>query len=160
MHKALSDLERYVAEEGPFDGVMAFSVGGTLAAALIISKLHEHQGRDTQPPFKCALFLSGGVPFDPVAALRGEIRNIGATDGDLIQIPTAHIWGSNDELAKSTSVVLSDLCDLRSKTVFVHDLGHDVPGARSQQALNGAVRAIRRTIDQSESRRCLSNFWR
>ena len=160
MRKALSDLERYVAEEGPFDGVMAFSVGGTLAAALIISKLNEYQGRNIHPPFKCALFLSGGAPFDPAAALRDDIRNIGATEGELIQIPTAHIWGSNDELAKSTSVVLSDLCDLRLRTVFVHHLGHDVPGARSQQALNGAVRAIRRTIDQSESSRCLPKVQR
>ncbi|KAM0794238.1 serine hydrolase FSH [Usnea florida] len=151
MRKALSDLERYVEEEGPFDGVMAFSVGGTLAAALIISKLIKYQGRNNPLPFKCALFLSSGAPFDPAAALRDDIRNISPTEGELIQIPTAHIWGSNDELARSTSVVLSDLCDRRLKTVFVHHLGHDVPGAGSHQALNGAVRAIRRTIDKSES---------
>ena len=151
MRKALSDLERYVAEEGPFDGVLAFSMGATLAATLIINQFQEHQGPNPNPPFKCAIFFSGGVPFDPAAILHGEIRNIGATGGQLIQIPTAHIWGSIDELAKSTSVTLSELCDPHLKTVFIHHLGHDVPGARSPDAMNGAVRAIRRTIDRCES---------
>lgn len=151
MHKALLDLERYVTEEGPFDGVLAFSSGAALAATLIIKKFREHQGPNPNPPFKCAIFLSGGIPFDPEAILQGEIRNIGATDGELIKIPTAHIWGSNDELYKSTSVILSESCNHDLKTVFVHDLGHDVPGARSHDAMNGAVRAIRRTIDHCES---------
>ena len=151
IRKALSDLKRYIAEDGPFDGVIAFSVGATLAATLIISELHKHRGPDTRAPFKCAVFLSGGLPYDPAAVMRNEIQHLGTGGEEPIQIPTAHIWGSNDVLAKGTSVILSDLCNPHLKTVFVHDLGHDVPGARSHEAMNGAIRAIRRTIDHCGS---------
>lgn len=56
-----------------------------------------------------------------LSALRpqGAIRKRGATEGKLIQVPTAHIRGSNDELAKSTSVVLSELCTPHLRIVFV-----------------------------------------
>lgn len=65
------------------------------------------------------------VPFSSLvrylSALRpqGAIWKRGVTEGELIQVPTAHIWGSNDELAKSTSVVLSELCTPHLRTVFV-----------------------------------------
>lgn len=129
---------------------MALSVGATFAATLIISEVHKHRGPDTGPPFKCAIFFSGGLPYDPAAVLRDEIQHLDVTGGEPIQISTAYIWGLNDVLAKGISVVISGLCNPHLKTVAVHDLGHDVPGARSHEAMNGPVRAIRRTIDQCE----------
>ena len=151
IRKALSDLESYMTEEGPFDGVLAFSLGGALAATLLIDKFLQQGQPNPNPPFQCAFFLSTAIPYDPTAILKGEIRKIGPTAGPLIQIPTAHIWGSNDDLGTETCPVLRELCSPHLRTTFVHDLGHDVPGARSQGAMNGTVRAIRRTIDQCAS---------
>ena len=146
--KALADLENYVAEEGPFDGVMAFSLGAALAATFIIRKLQANPlERRTSLPFKCAIFLSGGIPFDYLAVPLDEIQSLWVKDEQPIQVPTAHIWGSNDALADSTSAVLSELCNPQLRTVFIHDGGHDVPGARSRDATIGMVRAIRHTID-------------
>ena len=158
MKGALSDLERYVAEEGPFDGVLGFSLGGALAATLLISKSLEHREANPNPPFKCAIFLSAAIPYDPTAILRDEIRKICSTQGELIQIPTAHIWGSNYDMAKETCPVLSELCNPHLRNIFVHDLGHDVPGARSHGAMNGIIRVIRRTIDQCESSKRSGNI--
>ena len=126
-------------------------MGGALAATLLIRQFLEHQEPNPNPPFKCAIFLSAATPYDPTAILQGEIRKLGPTAGELIQIPTAHIWGSNDDPAQEACPVVSELCNSRLRTIFVHYLGHDVPGARSHGAMNGSIRAIRRTIDQCES---------
>ena len=134
-----------MAEEGPFDGILGFSLGGALVSTLLISKFREHQ----EPlPFKCAFFLASRIPFDPAALQKDKARDLGPEEGELIPIPTAHIWGSKDELAKHTGPVLSELCNPHLKTEFIHQLGHEVPGARSPDAMKGMIRAIRRTIDQ------------
>ena len=93
--KALSDLERYIVEDGPFGGVMAFSQGAGLAPSLLIHQMQKDAYEAClHPLFRYAVFFSGGVPKDPRAE-RGE----GSTrlmwwedDGELIGIPTLHVW--------------------------------------------------------------------
>lgn len=82
-------------EDGPFDGVMAFSQGAGLAPSLLIHQMQKdaYEAR-LHPLFRYAVFFSGGVPKDPRAE-RGE----GSTrlmwwedDGEVIGIPTLHVW--------------------------------------------------------------------
>ena len=101
-------------------------------------------------PFRCAIFISGGIPADPDALDKGEVSLLhGARDGQLLKLPTAHIWGRNDNLLPGTSQVLSGLCEEARMFISTHDEGHDVPSAGSKAAVLGAVRAIRRTIDMA-----------
>ena len=140
--------------EGPFDGVLAFSTGAALAATLIIRESESGRGPNQHsfpPSFKCAIFLSGGIPFNTAALLRDEVRTLTAADGELIQIPTAHIWGSNDTLCPGTSITLSRVCNARLRESFIHDGGHEVPTSRSKDKLARTVHTIRRTIDKALS---------
>lgn len=51
---ALSRLDRFVEENGPFDGVFGFSLGSALAIAYILDR----QQRHASPPFSFAVFFS------------------------------------------------------------------------------------------------------
>lgn len=60
--KGLRDLERLVDEEGPFDGVMCFSLGATVAASFMIHRLRKNPHKELlQPTFRCAIFFCGGL---------------------------------------------------------------------------------------------------
>ncbi|KAF2490387.1 hypothetical protein BU16DRAFT_470549 [Lophium mytilinum] len=142
MQRALKQLDDYVELEGPYDGVIAYSHGAALVATYIAAH--------TRPPFKCAIFISGARPADPTVLQRGELRLLNAEqDGVLLHLPTAHIWGTNDSLYPDTSQYLSQLCDSESRAVFLHEEGHNVPGGKAREAVLGASKAIRRTMDKA-----------
>ena len=143
--EALDDLEAYIFSAGPFDGVMAFSAGGILASTLIVRNAQQH----TLPKFGCAIFFCGGGPCDPSALARGEVIPLSyALNGEVISIPTAHIWGANDPRNHTYGPTLSELCRTQLKSVFVHEGGHEVPGARDRVALSKAVACVRNTVDK------------
>ncbi|KAI9927531.1 hypothetical protein ASPWEDRAFT_186869 [Aspergillus wentii DTO 134E9] len=150
--KALDDLSHFLETEGPYEGLIAFSLGGALAATFLIREATLNPA--TPLPFKCAIFLSGGAPLDPVALERGEVVLLDAPlpgeDSQLLHgFPTAHIWGRNDELWGDRSETLCALCDPQERAVLLHDEAHAVPGARAKEALLGSVRAIRRTVGRA-----------
>lgn len=149
--KALDDLDAYIAAEGPFDGVMAFSQGAALAATLIVRKFRQDsEGQRTNPVFKCALFISGGLPCDPYALMQDELRLLSHdVDREPILVPTAHIWGAHDLSFPGSSAELSRLCWPQGRTEFIHEGGHEVPGFGSKEAVIGSVHAIRRAIDKA-----------
>lgn len=68
-----------------------------------------------------------------------------ATMSEIIDIPTAHVWGAADPYAPIAQE-LGGLCkeDLRSE--FIHGGGHEVPGAGSKEAVTSIVNVIRRAI--------------
>lgn len=83
----LKYLYDIVEREGPFDGIVGYSEGATIAATLLLHEqvLHEEHGRI--PTFKCALFFGGWPPVKPT--LDGLVL---ADESDLmIDIPTCHI---------------------------------------------------------------------
>lgn len=99
-------------------------------------------------PFSFAVFLSGDVPVAYDALLRGEIREMELLTGwEIISIPTANIWGSQDALWPGRALALSEMCSSNVRTVYLHDGGHEVPGSKPMAALTGVVQAIRKTID-------------
>ena len=148
MRAALAQLATYIALEGPYDGVLAYCHGAAFAATYIIQQAQLHPM--SPPPFKCAIFISGGIPVDPFALDEGKIRLLDpAKDGKQLKLPTAHIWGANDKLYPGTSVSLSNLCDEGMRCIFVHEEGHDVPNARAKETVLNAARVIRRTVDRA-----------
>lgn len=148
MSQALAQLAHYISEEGPFDGVLGFSQGAILAATYLIQFRLDYPSIPL--PFKCAIFFSGGIPVDPQALDQGELSHIDPkVAGPLLRLPTANIWGRNDMVWPESSEVLCALCEDLNKNVYIHDEGHDIPGARAKEAVQGSVRAIRRAIDQA-----------
>ena len=151
--KGLQDLDAYVEEEGPFDGVMAFSQGAGLAAALIVPR-QRHARLD--PPFKCAIFFSGGIPEDPSALLNdNESRSLMHYEEfeELIEIPTVHIWGRNDDIYPMFGPVLSKLCKAAEREELVHEGGHEIPGAKDTRTVEVAVKLINRTLERAKAAR-------
>ena len=151
--KVLSDLEMYIAEDGPFDGVMAFSQGALLAVSLLLQKAEQDPLKARlYPVFRCAIFFSGAVPVDlrwlqdegPRRLMRWE------EDGEIIEIPTVHIWGRNDHLYPHFGPVLSNLCRAREKEQYVHEGGHDIPGPRDMAVIERVAMLIKRTIERAE----------
>lgn len=152
--KTLSDLEAYIEEDGPFDGVIAFSQGAALAASLQIHMVQKDQWQaHLYPLFKCAIFFSGGVPEDPIDMERdGKRRPMNyKDDGEVIGIPTAHIWGRNDTLYPTFGPVLSKLCKVSEREESIHDGGHAIPGPKDPVAVEHAVKMIKRTIGRAEA---------
>ena len=146
--QVLQELDAYVTAAGPFDAVMAFSMGASLAATLMVrsSKLH------ATPPFSCAVFFCGGVPSDPLALDQNQSRQLSySSDGEIIGIPTAHIWGKNDPRASSFGSMLSQLSNSKLRTIYVHDGGHEIPGARDRVTLMKAVDCIRTTVERAHT---------
>ena len=130
---------------------MAFSQGAGLAASLLVRKMQQDPVRQRlYPLFRCGVFFSGGVPEDPAGISRKERRLLSYKhDGEVIDIPTAHIWGENDQLYPSFGPVLSQLCKKDLRADFVHQGGHEVPGSKSSDAVANTIRAIKRTIERA-----------
>ncbi|RFU73356.1 hypothetical protein TARUN_8878 [Trichoderma arundinaceum] len=164
----LLGLVDFIAANGPFQGLMGFSEGGMVAAMLLAE-----DAREPFADFRCGIFLSTGPTLDP-AGIREEpvtLRCLDpAVDGVVIRVPTAHIVGSNEPFARLLKLSpladllsgmgdpeklhqrLFQLCDDKERELFAHQLGHEVPGARSPEGLSGALSVIERTIERAESR--------
>lgn len=132
--------------QGPFDGLMGFSEGGGVAAFLLIEDARRPFGN-----FKCAIFFSAAAPFDPDALREGQVRVADvATDGVLINVPTAHMWSAVDDENAEHARVVAGLSAEGLREEFVHRIGHDVPGSRSTEGLDEALRIIEHTIEKAK----------
>ncbi|EAU32665.1 predicted protein [Aspergillus terreus NIH2624] len=58
LHAAYEVIDQALDTEGPFDGIMGFSQGASLAASYLLSK------SNPEPPVKCAVFFCASMPFD------------------------------------------------------------------------------------------------
>ncbi|KAF9701269.1 hypothetical protein EKO04_001171 [Ascochyta lentis] len=140
--KAIKDLDTFVHVNGPYDGVMAFSQSVGLVGTWMVQR--QKLGK---PSFRFAVFLSGASPVVDFNSLQdGNVVLLPPEKfAGLIDLPTAHIWGSQDpyaDVAKNFSAVCR--ADLRSATL--HTGKHEVPGAGSKESVTAAVNIMRRAI--------------
>ncbi|KAK3324428.1 serine hydrolase FSH [Cercophora scortea] len=133
-------LSRYLDAEGPFDGVMGFSLGAAFVATWMLDQVA--CGRAL--PFRCAVFFSSSVPGNAAAMRAGQLEAVRGDYAAGIPIPTAHIWGTRDALAGDMPSELFSLCAPATRSVFVHGGGHEVPASEANVAL--AANTIRRCI--------------
>lgn len=128
-----------LVEEGPFDGILGFSHGGTLAAGFLIhqAKMYPHK----PPLVRCAIFVNSIPPFrmDPG---RDQCPVI---DDDLegyINIPTVSIAGAKDWLFEY-SVMLHHICNEKDSSLVVHSKGHYIPGdQKNVTVMSAAIRKL------------------
>lgn len=86
-NEAIDYLYRIMEEDGPFDGIIGYSEGATIAATLILHEQRRFERDGRAPMFKCALFFAGWPPMNP--DLDGLVL---ADETDLtINIPTCHV---------------------------------------------------------------------
>ncbi|KAI9653221.1 MAG: hypothetical protein M1821_007652 [Bathelium mastoideum] len=120
--EALDYLYHIMEEEGPFDGIIGYSEGATVAATLILHEQKRWYAEGIPPMIKCALFFAGWPPLSP------ELNRIVLADEcDLIiTIPTCHIIGSLDPYLAG-SMALYNICDMDNAYLFDHAKGHTLP---------------------------------
>jgi hypothetical protein len=83
----LEYLYTVMEKEGPFDGVLGYSEGGTIAGTLLLHEQMREKNEGRIPILKCALFFGGWPPMRPT--LDGIVL---ADESDLmIDVPTVHI---------------------------------------------------------------------
>ncbi|CRG86671.1 hypothetical protein PISL3812_03681 [Talaromyces islandicus] len=73
--EALEQLNAFIEENGPFDGVLGFSLGGSIAATYTLDRQKKYPGLSS--PFRFAVFISSVGPFasDP-SCLHGVVKNL------------------------------------------------------------------------------------
>ena len=144
---ALDDLEEYVAQEGPFDGIMGFSQGAALAAMLIIRQNSSIHG-ESDTPFQVGVFICAAIPHKEAALRSGVVEYLDpAVDGQPVKVPTANIIGNKDPHVIN-GVTLGHLCQERGKVVFDHGGGHEIP--RQPKEITAEIaQAILDTIQKS-----------
>lgn len=141
----------FVAQEGPFDGVIGFSEGGRVGAMMMIREAQQPSSSST---LKCGIFFCALNPKDLEAVLQKDstIRDLDhATDGILIKLPTAHIWSRAGGIHSGMGEDLIGLCQKGMREEVLHNLGHTVPGVRSSGSLKETIRAMERRIERAKS---------
>jgi len=138
---ALQAFEEFLQDEEPFDAVLGFSQGATLAATFLAKKAKE---KCVTPFFKCGFFFSCAGLID---IQRMKWQEVDAT-GYVIGIPTGHFFGSDDDF-RPASLRLVQLCDPSSTEIFEHNRGHEIPTKSS------AIFAIAERMKKVMQRACL-----
>lgn len=136
-------LAAFVADRGPFDAIMAFSEGASVATTFMLG-----QASLGLSPFKIAVFFCGGTPADPAALERGRIRLLVPENSGsyLIDIPTVHVYGENDPRKLEFGVHLSQICRDDGKSVIIHSGGHEIPGRRMDTEVVRILDAIHKAM--------------
>ncbi|KAJ5916857.1 hypothetical protein N7504_000872 [Penicillium tannophilum] len=124
----VEDLASYVVENGPFHGVMGFSLGAALAVTLL---LNSTKVGFVEPPFKFAILLCSVLPCDWDALQSGEVKFLDPTQVTHINIPTIHFWSPKDVVFSSESRLVVEMCDAASRVNLQHQAGHNMPAQPS-----------------------------
>ncbi|KAF5851553.1 hypothetical protein GGP41_004407 [Bipolaris sorokiniana] len=130
-----------IETEGPFDAVIGFSHGGTLACGLLAqwSTRHPYEA----PPFKCAIILNRFSTF--VISRNGDFISEKNLKGR-ITVPTLHVVGRKDFIYEH-SLKLHQICEDKNATLIQNDRGHEIPKEPKFVAkIAAAIRRLSREI--------------
>lgn len=139
--RTLAYLYEIMERDGPFDGIVGYSEGATIAGTLLLHEQVRERNEGRVPMFKCALFFGGWPPMTP--ALDGIVL---ADQSDLmIDTPTCHVIGSLDPYLHG-NIALYNVCDPDTAFIFDHAKGHTLP--RDKHMVKELGDTIRRMIDE------------
>lgn len=90
-HKSTDNAMKYLVkimeERGPFDGIIGYSEGATVAATLLLHEQRRLKTKGIKPMFKYAIFFAGWPPLDPDS----HAMVLSDESEEMIMIPTCHI---------------------------------------------------------------------
>ena len=110
---------------------MGFSLGAALAATLLL----RNEDRQAPIPIKCAIFLCGTLPCDWNELELRRLRLLEAKDVQhTIQIPTVHVWSTDDVEHPGHSAQLVQMCETTKRVEVIHSGGHTVPSQGNESA--------------------------
>ena len=124
LQQAYDLLYDIIEEDGPFDGILGFSHGATLAYGFLAQHRKKNPYDSPNSLFRCAAFFSGMPPF----RLGGNdewVYDKGIQGG--VGIPTLHVAGKTDFVEQHTKKLYA-MCEPGSARLVVHGKGHEIPG--------------------------------
>jgi hypothetical protein len=151
---AYQNLKEYLEEEGPYDGVIAFSQSATMILTYLAYAARQNAlGRHTIAPFRFAIFISiVQSPLDYEALQQGQVIEIRPERAKgVVDIPTVHIWGALDVNTEGASRA-AEVCRDDMKWIYVHERGHEVPGAGSRLEVTRVMNNIHRALESADDR--------
>lgn len=120
----MEDLIKILDTEDNIQGVIGYSEGAEIAATLILEEQRRQKESGRVPKIKCAIFLSGWPPVEPVTG--GCILADDFEDCDAIDIPTCHVLGAADPYLDG-AMALYNMCNQDTADLFDHGGGHVIP---------------------------------
>ncbi|OAA60320.1 Serine hydrolase FSH [Niveomyces insectorum RCEF 264] len=120
-HKSIDNALKYLVEimeqDGPFDGVIGYSEGATVAATLLLHEQRRFETKKIKPMLKYGIFFGGWPPVDPEthAIILSDVSDT------RIEIPTCHILGSLDPYHHG-SLALYNMCNIIEEAISTYDL--------------------------------------
>ncbi|KAM0145727.1 hypothetical protein ACHAQE_011113, partial [Botrytis cinerea] len=148
--RVLKEINDYLNENGPFDGVMAFSLGCMVAAGLVTyHQQFENVTHTVSSQLKCAIFFSAPMASEPGSRYEEGRQIDWFSYREMICVPTAHIWGASEtDIPGECASPLRSICQKDLRSIFIHEGSHEIPGFRDERGLTGVVKCIQRTIDR------------
>ncbi|KAH8671518.1 serine hydrolase FSH [Xylariales sp. PMI_506] len=139
--RAIKYVADIMAKQGPFDGIIGYSEGATMAATMLLYEQHCFKRYGTTPMFKYAIFFAGWPPVDP----KSHALVLSDERDDRIEIRTLHVVGSLDPYIDG-STALYNVCDLDTAYLFDHGKGHTLP--RDRDTIRELGNIIRDNIEE------------
>lgn len=136
---AMEYIDEIVEEDGPFDGILGFSQGATMAFCYLHYRLRTRPFDPPFLPFSCAIFISASGTAKDQGTL---VEYVGST-GRSITIPTLHVYGKQDDSSVAATTMF-DYCKAGGHVEFLlHPYGHNIPtDAESSQRILKAIKAL------------------
>ncbi|KAL4970543.1 serine hydrolase FSH [Aspergillus stella-maris] len=138
----ISLFEEYIATEGPYDGVIGFSLGANVALSWMLQR--QRDGKHL--PFRVGIFFANAFPLYDIEALQQGRVEYAREIPEMLHLPTAHIWGARDA-GSEYALVSSRACKDAGRSVYVHGKGHEISTA-SDDLIN-MVKVVNRAIGQA-----------
>ncbi|XP_047069110.1 esterase AGAP003155-like [Lolium rigidum] len=131
LDKCFDFIEELMIKEGPFDGLMGFSQGSILSAALV--GLQQQGLALTRVPKIKYLIIIGGARF------RGAHTIAEKPYANKIKIPSLHFLGDNDFLKDGGEKLIESFVD---PFIIRHPKGHTVPRLVDEKSLEVMARFL------------------
>lgn len=134
--RMLARLYRIMEDEGPFQGVIGYSEGASVAATLLIDNQKKCASAGSSNPLQHAIFFAGWPPVAP----EGHTLLLPSQVGQVITANTVHVLGAADPYLHGC-MALYGICDETTAHIFDHGKGHIVVrDARTVKELSRLVR--------------------
>ncbi|TLS26606.1 hypothetical protein PpBr36_05475 [Pyricularia pennisetigena] len=139
--RAMKYLSDIIQRRGPFDGIIGYSEGATVASTFL---LHEQRRRHLMggpPTLKYGIFFAGWPPVDPKT--HGLV--LADETDERVETKTLHIVGSLDPYLDG-SMALYNVCDPDGAYLFDHAKGHTLP--RDRETIKELADVVREAIEE------------
>lgn len=134
IREALDNLHDLIDKSGGVDGIIGYSEGASVSAALLFDDRDRSAKKGVPAQLKFAVFFTGWPPLSPdgVFLLADETE-------EMIDVPSIHVVGASDPYLKG-AMSLYNVCNEDTALLFDHAHGHVLP--RNPQTLRELAKNI------------------